>query len=457
MTAPDHPAPGHPLVLAGNIEPYLDSASRSPRVLEALLLVGEVRTLLANARPDTTDPQSLGRDLLPRLVKVADLLEASPAVGSDRDALAHFRQKVSDTLGTSAVPEDPSSAHTDDGSLSPGTMADILDPLKKSAHELSSQLRRLYRAGETRRESFQPPSASEDDRAGGEWEWHNAGAQTTEAALDWAPREGPGDLERAKAAHSPTGGQGGGVAVTKPTSPRADHGQFERGQSASRRPSEHAHGYSANDLEGRAARQDELVTEEPGPLRFGAERVPGVMEYLKEMALSQSDRRHHLRVRLQDRILSWASGGERRVTLSYAERANGNGQESRIALLAEPGCPGWGSTCPPTIDDSTAWGRSVLNLVTSDAPKIRICRSRRELEQTPGYEATAREPDRFPAYALIPMVAKDQAVTIGTLEVEARDQLGDVDATELIAMASVLACAKVLETTAIPDWADAHA
>jgi energy-coupling factor transporter ATP-binding protein EcfA2 len=423
-------APGYPLVLTGNIEPYLDSASRSPAVLEAIMLVGEVRTLLANAGHGMLDPQSLRSELLTRLAKVTTFLEASPAVGSDFAALADFRGRVCDTLGTSemlGISEITVDRSAEDDDLSSGpTMDESLAALGQSARELSDRLRRLYRAGELRRASSQLAAASEDDGGPGKkWQPGEAGTQGENAVLDERSRKISRDLEGAEAAFSPAAENGDGSA--------------------------------ANDLEELVAQRGQSINLGTELLRFGAEDVPGVVEYVKEMAVSQTARRHDLRLRLQERILGWASQDERRVTLSYAEQGRGDREEARIVLRAEPGCPGWGGTCPPTIDASTAWGRSVLNLVASETPRIRICRSRCELEETPGYEETARDPARFPAYALIPMVAKHEAVTIGTLEVESKYKLWEADAAELITMASVLACAKMLDTAADPKEADTHA
>jgi len=63
---------------------------------------------------------------------------------------------------------------------------------------------------------------------------------------------------------------------------------------------------------------------------------------------------------------------------------------------------------------------------------------------------TARDAIRFPAYALIPMVTGQDSTLIGLLEVESKDELPDVDAAELIAMASVLTCAKLLDAAVTP-------
>jgi len=184
-------------------------------------------------------------------------------------------------------------------------------------------------------------------------------------------------------------------------------------------------------------------------LLFVDDALPSFVDYVKEMALSPNGRRRELCLRLQERVLSRASRVDRRVTLSYADgRASAVGG-SRIVLRPEWGCPGWGSKRAPLIDDSTARGRSVLNVVMSDEP-IRVCRSRRELDLRPDYMDTARDAIRFPAYALIPMVTGQDSTLIGLLEVESKDELPDVDAAELIAMASVLTCAKLLDAAVTP-------
>lgn len=177
-------------------------------------------------------------------------------------------------------------------------------------------------------------------------------------------------------------------------------------------------------------------------LMFVDHRLPELVVYLNEMVLSHSARRRELRLRLQEKVLGWASEGERRVTL-YLNQGDANG---RIDLRPELNCPGWAPNRPPTIDPSTERGRSVLNLVENGT--IRVCSSLEELQSRPEYRETTRDWQRFPAYAIIPMLAGSdhETVTIGVLEVECKDKLFPVDATQLIAMASVLACAKLLET-----------
>jgi hypothetical protein len=162
-------APGQKLVElvdTGNLSPYLASgeavrSSRSPAVGEALRLVGQIRTGLANARAGTPDSKSLQSDLLTQLARVENLLsDASKISVVGRLALTkveNLRTQVSGTLGASPILGDPPSAQT---------VNFILDPLEASARELAKAVRRLNRAGDTGntwRAGFQQEAASEDD------------------------------------------------------------------------------------------------------------------------------------------------------------------------------------------------------------------------------------------------------------------------------------------------------
>jgi hypothetical protein len=190
-----------------------------------------------------------------------------------------------------------------------------------------------------------------------------------------------------------------------------------------------------------------------GKLLFLVDEIPDLVEYLKEMALSEgSGRRHELRLLLQQKILIRASERGRRVTLSYLVV---NELDEHGALHPEWKCPGWGSQTPPIVDSSTEHGRHLLMLL--HAGMMRICASKSELNARPDYLQTARDPLQFPAYAVIPMLAGGNGrLPVGILEVESRDVLLPVDTAELIALASVLACARLLDrpTASIENDAD---
>ena len=159
-------SPGYPLVVTGDLSPYLASgeavrSSRSPAVSEALRLVGQIRTGLANARVGTPDSQLLQSELLTKLARVESLLsDASKTSAVGRLALTkvdNLRTQVSGTLGSSSILGDPSSAQK---------VNVILDPLEASARELAKAVRRLNRAGDAgdiQRAGSQREATSEDD------------------------------------------------------------------------------------------------------------------------------------------------------------------------------------------------------------------------------------------------------------------------------------------------------
>jgi hypothetical protein len=190
------------------------------------------------------------------------------------------------------------------------------------------------------------------------------------------------------------------------------------------------------------------------------ERLPDLLDYLKAIVAADAVHRHEIRLLLQQRVLTHAAEGGRRVALYYASNGSRSGSGP---LRAEWKCPGWGAVRPPKIDASTPRGRAVLGLL--DTGTVRICTSRTELDAKPDYQATAREPQRYPAFAVIPMRASDDPDLatedppgpIGVLEVEAPDEMSEIEVTALVAMADVLACAKLLDTQAPAESGDGHA
>ena len=243
-------SPGHPLVVTSDLSSYLASgeavrSSRSPAVLEALTLVGQVRSGLANARVGAPDPQSLQSELLTKLSRVEDLLsDASKTSAVGRSALTkvdNLRAQVSETLGASSILGDPSSAQTVDV---------ILDPLEVSARELSRALRRLYRAGDVRRAGSQREATSEADSEVRERELHEADAKGDADAQFklGALLQQRGDLSgaiaalrRAEQGSHPEASFNLGVLL-------AQTGDLEHAEAAFRRADERGHAAAANSL-----------------------------------------------------------------------------------------------------------------------------------------------------------------------------------------------------------------
>ena len=243
-------APGHPLVVTSDLSSYLASgeavrSSRSPAVLEALTLVGQVRSALANARVGTLDPQSLRSELLTKLSRVGGLLsDASKTSAVGRSALTkvdNLRAQVSETLGSSSILGDTSSAQTVDV---------ILDPLEASARELSRALRRLYRAGDIWRAGSQRDDTSEADSEVGERVLReadakgDADAQFTLGAL----LQQRGDLSGAAAALRRAEQGGHPEASFNLGVLLAQTGDLERAEDAFRRADERGHAAAANSL-----------------------------------------------------------------------------------------------------------------------------------------------------------------------------------------------------------------
>ena len=243
-------APGHPLVVTSDLSSYLASgeavrSSRSPAVLEALTLVGQVRSALANARVGTLDPQSLQSELLTKLSRVGGLLsDASKTSAVGRSALTkvdNLRAQVSETLGSSSILGDPSSAQTVDV---------ILDPLEASARELSRALRRLYRAGDIWRAGSQREATSEADSEVGERELHEADAKGDADAQFklGALLQQRGDLSGAAAALRRAEQGGHPEASFNLGVLLAQTGDLERAEAAFRRADERGHAAAANSL-----------------------------------------------------------------------------------------------------------------------------------------------------------------------------------------------------------------
>jgi len=499
-------SPGHSLVLTGDLSPYL-AASRSPAALEALTLAGQVRKSLAKARRRTLDAQSLQSDLVRSLTGLAGLLAAMPETSATaRVALTtvdNFRTQVIGTLGSGSILDDPAAAEgTVDVIVGPleASARELSKRLRRlyrthdsrgatsqreSGSEDESDVReRVLREATARGDAeaafrlgallqqqgdldgaivaLRDADARDHPQASfnlGVLLAQTGDLQGAEAAFRHADEGGHaagannlgivlkdrGDLEGAEAALRRADERGDAAAANNLARVLNDRANSEGAEKAVQGPDERGDPEAAMNLAGLRARHGELLTVGAELLLFVEDVLPGLVEYLKEMAASDSARRQELRVRVQEHVLGRASSAGRRVTLSYATTQGAPGQRSGLVLRPEPRCPGWGSTSPPSVDESTARGRAVLKLVKSETP-IRICHSRDELERAQEYKLTARDAQRFPAYALIPMFGPDQAETIGLLEIEAEDELHDADTAELIAMASVLGCARVMDT-----------
>lgn len=177
--------------------------------------------------------------------------------------------------------------------------------------------------------------------------------------------------------------------------------------------------------------------------------MPFLVSYLNAMVLGDEEQRHSLRLRLQEQVLNHAGRAGRRVTLSYVCDEQQHGAIEGALLVPQTPCPGWGGQRPSAVrlDSSTARGQSLLSLLTTGT--MRHCESRDEMSNEPSHRDTARDPEQFPAYAVVPLLGESSPrLPVGLLEVECRDHLLATDAAELLAMSSLLACARLLDLTA---------
>jgi tetratricopeptide (TPR) repeat protein len=149
-------APGHVLLETDDLDRYLSlgesvRSTRSPALLEALRVFGQVHTGLVAARAGTMRANLAGElsSLLSAVEgKVVATLGGTPRGVATTNELRALRETVSEVVG----PLDPTALPD------PDQLERQLDPIVAQAESLSGRLRKLYRAGETIEAGVSPPA-----------------------------------------------------------------------------------------------------------------------------------------------------------------------------------------------------------------------------------------------------------------------------------------------------------